>query len=125
MTRRRCLIVSMVLVCSMIVFSGSVWADCQQQDLEGTWPALVCGPEACFGDNCLQRCQVQLDADGVIVSTGATIDTECGSWTITGGQLLMFSGCVIQGTVETSNGTLYVYNGAIRDDKLILGVSQE
>ena len=53
------------------------------------------------------------------------METRCGSWTITGGQLTISSGCVIQGTIETSNGTLYVHNGAILDDKLVLGTAQE
>ena len=122
--RRKLLMIAVALALSMI-FSTASWATCEQQDLEGTWAVLVGGPEQCFGEHCSERCQLQIDSNGFITNTGASMETLCGARTITGGQLIMFSGCGIQGTIETSSGLLYVEHGEIVDDKLILGVSEE
>lgn len=125
MMRRQLLMIAMALALSMILSTGSTWAICEQQDLQGTWAVLVGGPEQCFGEHCSERCQLQIDSDGFITNTGATMETLCGARSITGGQLLMFSDCGIRGTIETSSGPLYVEHGEIVEDKLILGVSEE
>ena len=122
---RKFLMVGMVLALSMIFLTASSWATCEQQDLEGTWPVLVCGSVDCFGDHCLERCQLQVDANGLIQDTGAIMETGCGDWAITGGELTWSSGCMIRGYIETSNGTLNVSNGTIFEDKLVIGVSEE
>ena len=114
MMRQKFLMIGMVLALSMIFSTASTWATtCDQQDLVGLWAVLVGGPPECFGEHCSERCQLQIDSNGFITNTGASIETLCGTRTITGGQFIMFSGCVIQGPIETSSGPLYVENGEI------------
>ena len=48
---------------------------------------------------------------GNINNTGVVIQTFCGDRTVTGGQLTLTAGCVIEGYIETSAGTIYVERG--------------
>lgn len=118
---RRCLIVYLFLACSLILLSSWTWATaCEQQDLQGTWTAEVWGGDYLDGQ-CWDQCTLTVGADGIIEGVG-TYDKCLGeSSQITGGQLTISSGCVIEGYIDTSNGTLYIDNGAMLDDSLVLG----
>lgn len=90
----------------------SVWETCQQTDLEGTWTIVISINDAdCPGNSALRSTQVEIDSDGVIRNTGATIENMCRTSIITGGQLALMADCIIEGHIETSDGTLDVAQG--------------
>ena len=129
---RKCFIISMVFVFGMILLTPSTWADeeleedegfipCAQVDLEGTWNSKV-GAVDEFGNHlCWENCNLTVDALGVVEAAGTYEDCSQVTSDITGGELTISSGCVIEGTIETSNGTVNVATGAIVDDELVLG----
>jgi len=125
---QKIIIIGVLFIAAMAPATASTWESnwvpCEQVALEGTWPVVVCGPADCFGENCLDQCELQIDAYGTIQNTGAQLNTLCGIWAITGGTLNISSGCVIQGEIETSAGTLSVQNGAILENELVLGLTE-
>ena len=133
---RKSLIVGMVFVFSMILSIPSMWADdgdegsisfvpCEQVDLQGTWSVRV-GAKDEFGNHlCWESCSLTVDALGVVEAAGTYEDWSQVTSDITGGELTISSGCVIEGTIETSNGTVNVATGAIVDNELVLGRAEE
>ena len=131
---RKLLIVSVVFVFGMILLTPCTWSDfeedegfipCEQVDLEGTWSTKV-GVVDEFGNHlCWESCSLTVDALGVVEAAGTYVDCSEVTSDITGGQLDLSSGCVIEGYIETSNGTVYVTTGAIVKDELVLGRAEE
>ena len=121
--------VVLLLAFSLMPLTVSAWISSfpayDQQDLEGSWDVLVCSETACFGDHCLSCSQLIIGPDGIVADTGAFISTLCGDWSITGGLLTLGEDCTITGTLETSNGTLYVETGAIIGNELCLKASEQ
>jgi hypothetical protein len=129
------LILGMVFVFSLILVSPYTWADegltpegfvpCEQGDLQGTWSVRV-GAKDAFGNHlCWEPCSLTLDALGVVQAVGTYTDCSEVASDIRGGELIISSGCVIEGYIETSSGTVYVATGAIVDDELVLGRAGE
>jgi hypothetical protein len=117
-----------VLALSTIFLGSSAWAEdvmsCEQSDLAGTWSVRV-GAEDEFGDHlCWEPCDLIIDSAGFIEQAGTYIDCLEVTSDITGGQLTLSSGCVIEGYIETSNSTVYILTGAIINDELALGKTQ-
>jgi hypothetical protein len=121
---QKVVMIGIVVAFSVVPLTASSWVSCEQQDLEGTWDVSACGDTDCFGDHCLDCSQLQIGSDGIIQNTGATIETRCGTLTVTSGQLTLSSDCVITGTIETSSRTLFVDTGAIVGNDLSLKVSE-
>ena len=133
---RKLFIIGVVFVFGMILLTPCTWADeefeedegfipCEQVDLKGTWSAKV-GAVDEFGNHlCWEACSVTVDALGVVEASGTYEDCSQVTSDITGGQLTISSGCIIEGYIETSNGTVYVATGAIVDNKLVLGRAEE
>ena len=120
---QRCLMITMVFCVSLALLPVSTWALFTQTDLEGTWNTEVWG--GCpSGTQCWDQCTLTIGADGTIQSGGTYIDCFGVNSQITGGQLTVYPGSRIQGTIVTSNGTLEVGPGAIVGDQLILGTEQ-
>ena len=122
---RKSLITGTVLVLSMVVLTASAWATCEQQDLVGTWNAKVWTTDDCLWDQCWDRCELTIGSDGTIQQDSTLFYWLGGSWTITGGQLTMDSGCVIGGDIYTSGGTLHIEHGGIIGDELVLRAVRE
>jgi hypothetical protein len=113
-----------VFCVSLAILPVSTWAICEQFDLQGTWTAQVWG-EVYSDAQCWDQCTLTIGPDGIIEAQGA-YDTCLGeSSEIYGGELTISSGCVIGGYIETSNGTIYVDNGAILENGLVLGAAEE
>ena len=119
---RNLLIVSMVWVLSLFLVTSSLWA-CEQQDLEGTWLVVACNTNE-MGDHCVEHGDLTVSPGGSI--SGTYVDCAGVSSEITGGQLSLSADCVIEGTIQTANGTLNVETGAIVGDRdhMSLGVSR-
>ena len=132
---RKLLIISMVFVFGMILLSPAAWADegfeedegfipCEQVDLAGTWSAKV-GAVDEFGNHvCWEPCSLTVDAQGFLAQSGSYEDCWGVVSDITGGELILSPGCVIQGYIETSSGTVDIATGAIAKNELILGRTQ-
>ena len=110
---RSLLIVSMILMLGLFLGTSSSWA-CEQQDLEGTWLVVACNTNE-MGDHCVEHGDLTVAAGGSI--TGTYVDCDGVSAQITGGQLSLSADCVIEGTIQTANGTLNVETGAIVGDR--------
>ena len=125
MMRRTCLISSVVLVLSMMLVTPCTWGY-EQQDLEGTWDVYVwTWSVACpFGNQCWDRCDLTIDSQGNVQPAGTYCYWLGGSAAVNGGALTVSGAGEIQGTIETSDGTLNVYGGAIERDELVLEVTQ-
>jgi hypothetical protein len=120
----------------MILFSSSTRADegdegsisfvpCEQVDLQGTWSVRV-GAKDEFGNHlCWESCSLTVDALGIVEASGTYEDCSEVTSDIAGGELTISSGCVIEGTIETSNGTVNVATGAIVGNELVLGRAGE
>ena len=133
---RKLLIISIVFVFTMILSIPSMWADegdegsisfvpCEQVDLQGTWSVKV-GAKDEFGNHlCWESCSLTVDALGVVEASGTYEDCSQVTSDITGGQLDLSSGCVIQGYIETSNGTVNVATGATVGNELVLGMAEQ
>ena len=132
---QKSLIVGMVFVFSLILISPYTGADdgltpegfvpCQQVDLEGTWSVRVGAKDASGNHLCWEPCSLTVDATGVVQAVGSYTDCSQATSDITGGELIISSGCVIEGYIETSSGTVYVATGAIVDDELVMGRTEE
>ena len=133
---RKLFIVSVVLVFSLILSSLSMWADegdegatsfvpCEQIDLQGTWSARVGAKDESGSHLCWEACTLTVDALGVVEASGTYVDCSEVASDITGGELIISSGCIIQGTIETTNGIVYVATGAIVNNELVLGKTAE
>ena len=131
---RKSLIISMVFVFGMMLLTPCTWSDfeedqgfipCEQVDLEGTWSVRVGAKDEVGNHLCWESCGLTVDALGVVEASGTYVDCSEVTSDITGGQLDLSSGCVIEGTIETSNGTVYVTTGAIVEDELVLGRAEE
>ena len=118
---RRLLIVGMVFVFGLIVvqptsaFDGidEEFVPCAQADLEGTWRVEV-GVKDEFGNHvCWEVCNLTISSTGAVQQGGTYIDCLDVSSDVTGGQLTLSYGCVIQGYIETSNGTVNIGTGGI------------
>ena len=121
--QRKSSMVSLVLAISLIVLPVSTWAMCEQADLEGTWSTQVWG--GCpSGTQCWDQCTLTIGSDGSIQAVGTYIDCSGVTSNITGGQLTVYPGGRIQGTIVTSDGTLEVGPGGIVGDQLVLGTDQ-
>ena len=120
-------IIVMVFALSLGPSQMPAGAGCEQAELEGTWSIDVdFSATNCLGDYSLHCFQVQIDANGVIQNTGATILSDCESWTITGGQLNLLPTCVIEGYIQTSRGTLSVERGGTNgENTLVLATPPE
>jgi hypothetical protein len=129
--QQRFLMAITVFICSIIFVGASTWAaeesvpmSCEQSDLAGTWSVRV-GAKDEFGDHlCWESCDLIIDSAGIIEQAGTFIDCLEVASDITGGQLTLFSDCVIEGYIETSNSTVYILTGAIFDNELALGRTQ-
>ena len=121
--QRKYLMVSLVLTISFILLPVSTWALCEQADLEGTWNTEVWG--GCpSGTQCWDQCTLTIGADGSIQAIGTNIDCFGVSSDILGGQLTVYPGGRIEGTIVTSSGSLQVGPGGIIGDRLVLGTDQ-
>ena len=114
------LTILVVLFSTLMLFPGSSWALCDQADLEGTWDVEVWG--GCpSGTQCWDQCTLTIASDGSIQAAGTYTDCFGATSNITGGQLAVYPGCEIQGTIITSNGTTEVGPGGFIGEKLVLG----
>jgi hypothetical protein len=118
---RRVLTIGMVFAFGLIL-SQLTWAfdgidedfvPCAQSDLEGTWSVEV-GVKDEFGNHvCWEVCNLTIGPNGAVEQGGTYIDCLDVSSEITGGQLTLSYGCVIEGYIETSNGTVNIGTGGI------------
>jgi hypothetical protein len=118
---RRFLIIGMVFAFGLIIaqptwtFDGidEAFVPCDQADLEGTWSVEV-GVKDEFGNHvCWEVCNLTISSTGAVQQGGTYIDCLDVSSEVTGGQLTLSHGCVIEGYIETSNGTVYIDTGGI------------
>ena len=112
---RKTLIVALVWACTVFFFTGSAWATCP--DIEGTWDAEVWAGNA-SGTQHWNQCTLTISPTGLIEPGGTYTDFIGETSDITGGQLTMNGDCEIQGTIETTSGTVSVQRGAISENKL-------
>lgn len=120
---KKSLLVGMLLILSSVLVAAPVWAECQQQELEGTWTVEMWG-----GVNslmCWDQLTLTIDQNGVIEAGSTFVDCRDENQQVVGGQLNISSGCVIDGWIETSSGILGVENGAFLEDTILLGRSAE
>jgi hypothetical protein len=111
-----------LLLLSAVFSTASAWesnlGSCEQTDLEGTWSVEIWAGDP-SGNQYWDQCTLTVGQGGSI---------EAGTYTnfmgqtadVTGGQLTISSDCVVQGTIETSSGSLDVERGGIIADQLIL-----
>ncbi len=120
---RKSLIVALLLAFSVMLLSGPAWTACP--DLEGTWSAEIWAGDPSgtqYWDQCVL---MTVDSGGFIQAGGTYFTTRTGETSdVTGGQLTMNANCEIEGTIETSDGTVYVEHGAVAGDRLFLGVPE-
>ena len=119
--RQKHLIIGTVLSLSLIL-TAPVWAECVQENLDGTWKAMVwtsASPET----QCWDQCTLTIDANGEIQS-GRYVKCSGQESTITGGQLNISPDCNIDGFVQLSDGVLYIELGGIAGDELVLTAAQ-
>lgn len=116
-------IIFAVLAFMLIPLTASSWTSnrttCDQQGLEGTWDVEIWAGDP-SGNQLWDKCTLTIGPSGFIEAQGTY--TDCMGWTadITGGQLTISSDCVVQGTIETSIGSLPVERGGVVMDQLIL-----
>lgn len=132
---QKSLIVGMVFVFSLVFLSPYTWAaegltpegfvPCEQVDLQGTWSVRVGAKDASGNHLCWEPCSLTVGALGVVQAGGTYTDCSQIASDITGGELIISSGCVIEGCIETSSGTIYVATGAVVDDQLVLGRAED
>ena len=135
---RRFLIIGMVFAFGLIL-SQPTWAfdgideefvPCAQADLEGTWSVEV-GVKDEFGSHvCWEVCDLTISSTGAVQQGGTYTDCLDVSSEVTGGQLTLSYGCVIEGYIETSNGTVTIGTGGVvviedEEDELCLLRSAE
>jgi hypothetical protein len=125
---RKSLAISLTLVLGLIpamtLAWTSPWIGCDQQNLEGTWSADVWAGDA-SGIQRWDKCTLTVDLAGVIQPAGTYTDTVGDSAEITGGQLTISAGCMIEGAIETSAGTVWVERGGIVEPGyLVLGTPE-
>ena len=135
---RRFLIIGMVFVFGLAL-SLPTWAfdgideefvPCTQADLEGTWTVEVGVKDELGNHVCWEVCNLTIGATGAVQQGGTYIDCLDVSSEVTGGQLTLSYGCVIQGCIETSNGTVTIGTGGVvaideEEDELCLLRSAE
>jgi hypothetical protein len=117
----RFLIIGMVFAFGLSL-SQSTWAfdgideefvPCAQADLEGTWSVEV-GVKDEFGNHvCWEVCNLMISSTGAVQPGGTYIDCLEVSSEVTGGQLSLSYGCVVEGYIETSNGTVTIDTGGV------------
>jgi len=134
---RKCFTISIVFVFAMsLAVIPSTWAaegdegptsfvPCEQADLQGTWSVRVGAKDESGNHLCWEPCTLSVDAAGVIHPNGSYEDCWGVVSDITGGALTLSSGCVIDGYIETSNGTVNVLTGALVENELVLGKAQD
>ncbi len=122
MMYRGSLIISVALL-SIILLTQVTFAVCVQEDIQGVWSAQV-GAIDEFGETCWESCNLTIGSGGIIEAGGTYTDCLDQASEITGGGLNISSGCVIEGMINTSNGTVNIYTGAIVGDQLVLGTGQ-
>ena len=123
---RKAMIIAMVFGFTMILFTGSGWAGCDQKDLEGTWSVQISRGDLPAMDDCWDECTLTIGPDGIIEEGGTYIPCGEESSQIVGGQLSLCPGRIVRGTILTSNGTLNIARGAITaEHELVLGVAEE
>ena len=135
---RRVLIIGMVFVFGLILvqptgaFDGidEEFLPCEQADLEGTWNVEVGAVDEFGSHTCWEPCNLTISATGSIEQGGTYNDCSGVSSDITGGQLTLSYGCVIEGYIETSNGTVTIGTGGVvviddEEDELCLLRSPE
>ena len=119
---RKSLIVALLLAFSVMLLSGPAWTTCP--DFEGTWDSEIWAGDT-SGAQYWDQCILTVDSGGFIQAEGTYFTTRTGETSdVTGGQLTMNANCEIEGTIETSNGTVYVERGAVAGDRLYLGVPE-
>jgi hypothetical protein len=94
-----------------------------QQSIEGTWDAEIWNGEI-TGEQCWDQCDLTVASDGSILAVGSYADCGGQNYAITGGQLTISAGCVIEGVIETDGGPVDVANGGIIEDKMYFGLAQ-
>lgn len=130
---RRFLIIGMVLAVGVIL-APPTWAfdgideefvPCTQIDLEGTWNVEVGVKDEAGSHVCWELCNLTISSTGAVAQGGTYIDCADVSSEVTGGQLTLFYGCLIEGYIETSNGTVNIGTGGVvvvddQEDELCL-----
>ena len=67
-----------------------------------------------FGNHvCWEVCNLTISATGAVEQGGTYTDCLDVSSDVTGGQLTLAHGCVIQGYIDTSNGTVAIVTGGV------------
>lgn len=120
---RKCLVISLGLALCAIPVIGFTWEPagkiCEQEELEGVWDVEVWAGDA-SGNQYWDQCTLTIGPSGFIEAQGTYTDFMGTIADITGGQFTISADCVIQGTIETSNGPLNVERGGMIENRLIL-----
>lgn len=120
---QRSLMMVVAFCLTLCLLTSPAWAILDQQDLEGTWNTEVWGGSP-SGNQCWDQCTLTIGADGTIQAAGTYTDCFGVNSEITGGQLTVYPGFRIEGTIVTSSATIHVGAGGIIGDKLVLGTDQ-
>ena len=125
MMGQKSFVFSLILMVSVIPAIGlgwtSPWTPCEQQGLEGEWNVDVWAGDT-SGSQSWDKCTLTVDSAGFVQAGGTYTNCLGESTEITGGQLIISAGCVIEGTIETSEGTVSVERGGIAEQgHLVLG----
>jgi hypothetical protein len=125
---RKFLIIGLVFVFGLIL-APPTWAfdgideefvPCEQADLQGTWNVEVGAVDEFGNHTCWEPCNLTISATGSIEQGGTYTDCAGVSSIVTGGQLSLSYGCIVEGYIVTSNGTVYIDSGGIMGGELCL-----
>jgi len=116
-------VIIVLAIAAMVAATGSAFGwvkETCQQSIDGTWDVEIWGGETA-GEQCWGQCSLTVSSNGTIVPGGSYVDCTGQGSSITGGQLSISTGCVIEGVIETDGGSLTVVNGGILGDKIYFG----
>jgi hypothetical protein len=125
MKRRNLVALGVLLALTTIPFAlGLAWVtETCQQTIDGTWNVEIWGGGS-GSAQCWDVCTLTVASDGAIAAAGSYVDCIGQNSEITGGQLAISSGCVIEGIIETDFGPINVVNGGIIEDKIYFGMTE-